>query len=174
MEKNRQSLLLLGLALIVLIVLHFFLASEIVKMLILTAVILISLLAFSIGIRELLSPASRLRHGLEHLEHHLTQDPSAVLQEKYLHLHDLYLKLSEKEKRNFYGRLVHFRKQLEDHLRSEKRVEHLLTTVKKGTIAQRKKIFHELEKEFKKLPRVVGEKFYPHVVHAKEELEKGI
>jgi len=159
---------------IILIALNFFIASETVKMLIISAVILLSLFALSIGVRELFSPASRLRHGLEHLEHHLGEVPSALLQEKYLHLHDLYLKLSEKEKRNFYGRLVHLRKELEEHLRSEKQVEHLLEKVKKGTLAQRKKIFHELEKECKKLPRATEEKFYPHILHVKEELEKGI
>lgn len=174
MEKNRQGLLFLGLALIVLIALHFFVAGETVKMLILSAVIIISMFALSVGMRELFNPASRLRQGLEHLEHHLEESSSAALQEKYLHLHDLYLKLSEAEKRNFYGRLVKLRELLESHLHIEKRVEHLLEAVKKGTLVQRKKIFHELEKEFKKLPRLASEKFYPHLLHAQEELEKGI
>jgi hypothetical protein len=92
------------------------------------------------------------------------------LKNSYMQIYSLYMKLSEKQKQNFYAKINMLREALEEQLRAEKKVQLLLEDVKKGSTGDQKKVYAEIEKNFQKLSRKVQEKYNSQVMHIKEGL----
>ncbi len=176
MRKGAAKLIFVvfALALLVLLALYFWLKDEPLRVGVLLVLVIIALFTISLGVREVFGPESRLRKSLKELEESAQQESSTALQQEYLRLYDLYLKLSERQKQNFYARISAVRETLEKHLQNEKHFEVLLAEVKKGTLVQRRKAFQDLKDLFEELPLNVQERYFPEFSHVKEELEKGV
>lgn len=136
--------------------------------------IVIILLMIAIPVYQyFLRPSSRLRKKLEQVNDDLSEETIETLKEQYQEIHRLYLKLSEKEKQNFYGRVDKIREEIEEHLTCEKKIEELSITSSKGTIKERKKSYDQLYKHYRHLPVKSKQKHYPRIVQLREELERG-
>src|SRR3989338_2750494 len=60
------------------------------------------------------SAANKLRLLLPELEQRADQEAPDTLQESYIRLYELYMRLAEKKKPHFYGRLMKLREKLEE------------------------------------------------------------
>lgn len=154
--------------------LYFLLSGEKVKLALLIATVLLFLVFLGFSLRRLFSPAHKLKRALRKMQPLVSQRAPADLREPYQQIYAWYMKLSEREKQNFYASVTQLREELEENLQREKTVETLLEEAKKGTLLQRKKAFQKLEEEFAQLPIKVQEKYFPSLTQLKEELEKGV
>ena len=83
------------------------------------------------------------------------------------------MRLSEKEKQNFYGRVMKLRETLEEQLKTEKKVEGLLQNRSSGSLRERQKKYEEIQSLLPTLSKATQEKYYSQLVQLKEELERG-
>jgi hypothetical protein len=116
--------------------------------------------------------SNRLRRKLKKIHPLIPEESSHILKDDYLGIYNLYLKLSEGKKQNFYGRVSKLREKLEDQLKNEKKMEELFQNVK-GDLKQQKKVYLEINQQYQKLPFKVQKKYYPRIIRLREKLEKG-
>jgi parallel beta-helix repeat protein len=116
---------------------------------------------------------TRLRRRLRRLRPLLGEETAEILKSGYLGVYHLYLKLSEKHKQNFYGKVTKVRETIEEQLKAEKKIEELLEEEHKGGIKEQKERYLDIYHQYRKLPRKVKHKYYQHVVHLRERLERG-
>ena len=102
----------------------------------------------------------------------LNEESHSVLKEGYLEIYNLYLKLSEGRKQNFYGKVTKLREGIEVQLKAEKKVQELLGS-RKGDISDQKKQYLEAYKEYEKLSEKIKKKYYPDLVNFRDQLERG-
>ncbi len=119
------------------------------------------------------SIANRLRRMLKKTSSQLETEPTDIVKAHYLKIYDLYMKLPEKKKQNFYSRVNALRERLEEQLQAEKELERLLAKSDKGSIADQKKIYLSLFAKYEKLPRSVQHQYYPQIVQLRDRLERG-
>lgn len=146
---------------------------ETIYLLVLAGVIVL-VLAAVVGIRVTFgSKKHKLRKLLQEMEKKVSSESVEMLKGKYVRAYDLYLRLSEKHKQNFYGRITKIREKMEEQLKAAKKVEELLqkSTVTDFSLLQRQ--YEEMYDYFKKLPASMQQKYYPQIMHVKEVLEKG-
>ena len=121
----------------------------------------------------LTSTKNKLRKLLQELEHLILQESADTLKSRYVQAYNFYLKLSEKNKSNFYGRITKLREKMEQQLKAAKKVEELLEKSTMTNISLLRKQYEEMYAYFRKLPASVQQKYYPQIMHVKEVLEKG-
>lgn len=119
------------------------------------------------------SAANRLRRMLKKISLMIDSEPIEEVKKLYLKIYDLYMKLSEKKKQNFYAKVNTLREQLEKHLQNEKELERLLQKTEKGGIKEQKKNYLDLFSIYEKLPRKVQSQYYPQIVQLRDRLERG-
>ena len=122
---------------------------------------------------EFLKTSSRVRRRLKKTKQSMSGTTIESLKNEYKSIYGLYLKLSNKEKRNFYSNVNNLREDIESQLRAEKIVGKLLSRSDHGTIHDQKKNYLKIYKEYQKLAPKSQEKYYPKIVSLREELEKG-
>ncbi|MBI4980855.1 hypothetical protein HZC30_04845 [Candidatus Woesearchaeota archaeon] len=144
------------------------------------SLITIAIIAFSVVIVFLIfmiwlefTPHSKLRKKLNRLVHTVDDESTETLKEAYQEVYNLYLKVSEKNKSNFYSRIVQLREKIEAQLKAEKRVEELLQKSAQAGFTEMKTIYDELYTHYLKLPAKTQHKYYVHVNHLKDQLERG-
>lgn len=115
----------------------------------------------------------RLRRKLKKLAPMLGEESSELLKEHYVEVYNLYMKLSEKHKQNFYSKVTKFREQIEEQLKAEKKIEELLQLSTKGSFAEQRKVYLEIYDTYLKLPVKVQQKYYSNIVHLRDQLERG-
>lgn len=115
----------------------------------------------------------QLRKKLKEIEPRLSQEPLDVLKEKYLKIYTLYLKVSEKEKRNFYALISRLRESIEEKLQADKKLEELCQKAGQGSLAERKKTLEEIQKLIQTLPEKAKEKYFSEMKQLEEQLEQG-
>lgn len=131
-------------------------------------------LAVVIGLMATFSSKKhKLRKLLQEMERRVSLESADMLKSRYVQAYNLYLKLSEKNKQNFYGRLTKLREKMEEQLKAAKKVEELLQKSTVTNITLLKKQYEEMYGHFRKLPASVQQKYYPQLMHVKEVLEKG-
>lgn len=118
-------------------------------------------------------PSARLRKKLETVRKAVSEETIETLKEHYKEIYRLYLKLTEKEKQNFYAGVEKIRAVIEEHLLHEKKMEELSSSASKGRIKERKKSYDELYNHYQHLPAKTKQKHYPKIVQIREELERG-
>ncbi|MBT4936136.1 hypothetical protein HOL21_00665 [Candidatus Woesearchaeota archaeon] len=91
----------------------------------------------------------------------------------YLDIYELYLKMSEKNKRNFYVPITHIRDTVEEQLRAEKKMQQSLNQTVRGDITQQKEAYESAYSQYQKLPDATKQQYYAQVVHLREKLENG-
>jgi flagellar basal body-associated protein FliL len=116
---------------------------------------------------------NRLRRLLKKIEPMVDIEATEEVKSLYLRIYDLYMKLSEKKKQNFYAKVNSLRERLEEHLQNEKEIERLLKTTEKGSIDDQKKKYFKIYAIYEKLPRKVQNQYYPQVVQLRDRLERG-
>ena len=120
----------------------------------------------------LTSPRNRIKRKLRKIHPMLGQESHDILKTGYLEIYHLYLKLSEGHKQNYYSKVTKLREKLEDQLKAEKQVQELLEN-RKGDIKEQKEQYLEAYQEYQKLPEKVKKKYYPELVHFRDQLERG-
>lgn len=119
------------------------------------------------------SAANRLRRMLKKITPMASSEPMDEVKKLYLKTYNLYMKLSEKKKQNFYARVNSLRESLEEHLQKERELERLLTETEKGSVDEQKKKYLKLYAIYEKLPRKVQNQYYPQMVQLRDRLERG-
>ncbi|MEK6863436.1 MAG: hypothetical protein AABW53_01940 [Nanoarchaeota archaeon] len=132
-----------------------------------------AVIALISGVAWEFSPVNRLRRALRKMAPLIDQEPSETTKKYYLEIYALYLKMSEKKKKNFYTRVNSLRERIETHLKSEKEIERLFQKVDKGSLTEQKNIYLEIYKAYSGLPRKVQEEYYTHLVQLRDRLERG-
>ena len=176
MEKRGSLLVpfvLLILVIAVLAIFYFKVESESVQTLLLSLLVLVILFGGGGILVMLLQRATKLRKRLKEMDAALSQESLDILKSKYLEIYAIYMKLSEKEKQNFYARVTKVREQIEEQMKAEKKVEQLLEQAGKGTITEQKENYDALHDYYDKLSQKTQQKYYSQVTQIKEQLEKG-
>ncbi len=153
--------------------LYFISDNAVIRMLSLAlcvALILIGVIYFPL---HFTSHSSGFKTRIERAESLLLTENSTRLKQEYQKLHDLYDKLSLKQKREVYGLLTNFRTEIEEIIRSAKLLEELTGKIGQGGLDGQKQRYEEMQELYQTLPQTEQEKWYPHLSHAKELLEKG-
>jgi len=118
-------------------------------------------------------PYNRLKRKLSRLLPMLVDGTSEQLKSNYLDVYNLYLKLSDKHKQNFYSRITRIREEIEDHLKAENAVKQMLDKAHDGDIDDQKMNYLTLYKQYQKLPATVQKKYYANIVQLRDRLERG-
>jgi len=119
------------------------------------------------------SGPNRLRRMLKKTTSQIETEPTDIVKAQYLNIYNLYMKLPEKKKQNFYSRVDQLRERLEEQLQAEKELTRLLAKSDKGSIEEQKKIYLGLFAKYEKLPRSVQHQYYPQIVQLRDRLERG-
>jgi len=117
---------------------------------------------------------NRLRRRLKKAQSLTGEASSELLKEHYMGSYNLYLKLSEGKKRNFYSQVTQLREQIEEQLKTEKKMEELLLRSSQANFNDQKKMYMELYTTYLKLPPQVQQKYYSGLVQLREQLERGV
>lgn len=150
--------------------------SHVEKELLRIAILSAAMVILAVGIILVIvmaGPKNKLRKLLKELESAVARESAETLKGKYVAVYNLYLKLSEKSKQNFYGRITKLRERMEGQLKAEKKVQELLEKSSVTNITLLRKQYEEMYGYFRKLPVAVQQKYYPQIMHVKEKLEKG-
>ena len=118
------------------------------------------------------SKHQKLRRKLDSINSIAQGESLEKMKEAYKEIYNLYMKVSEKYKRNFYAKVVEIRERIERKLKACKKVEILVENIGKGTIKQQEKNYNELHAIYQRLPEQMKKNYYHHIVHAKELLGK--
>jgi len=140
---------------------------------ILFAVIVIAVAALIWYILWEFSAANRLRKMLKKIVPMIDSEAMEEVKKLYLKIYNLYLKLSEKKKHNFYARVSSLRETIEEHLQKEKELERFLQDTEKGSIEEQKERYLKLYAIYEKLPKKVQSQYYPQIVQLRDRLERG-
>ncbi len=166
-------LIIVGLLPFLFLGLYFISDNPVVRMLSLAlcvALILIGVIYFPL---HLTSHSSSFKSRVERAESLLLTENIDRLKQEYQMLHTLYDKLSLKQKRDGYDLLTNFRSEIEEIIRSTKQLEALVGKVGQGGLEGQKQRYEEMEQLFQTLPKKEQDRWYSHLSHAKELLEKG-
>ncbi len=142
-------------------------------LIILLAVFLLVVLTLIFTYLHFSSTKNKLRRKLKKIS---LSEPIGSLKYQYQEIYNLYLKLSESNKRNFYSKVIGFREEIENKLKAEKKIEDLSQstgTSSAGDFDQQRKNYQEMVKLSSKLSPDVLEEYNPQLAHLKEQLEQG-
>ncbi len=117
-------------------------------------------------------PPNRLRRRLNKLKSEVDEEYYELLKNDYLSVYNLYLKLSENHKQNFYAKITEMREKIEENLKAEKKMEELLESADQGEVSERKKAYLRAYNNYQKLPEKVKQKYYPRIVRLRDRLER--
>jgi hypothetical protein len=166
------TLILLGVSLILFLVLSLISDSKIILTISFSLFLITLILSSFYLYLHFFDKNSKIRKQLNELQNILNTSSIDILKSKYLSSYELYLKLSEKEKRNFYAKINNFRETIEEHLKTQKKVELFLENAVKGALDDQKENFAQLMDHFKKLPQAEQEKYLSQLNSIKERLER--
>ena len=115
----------------------------------------------------------KLKKQINLLEKKLPTESMETLKPIYVKLYDLYLGLTGSDKASFYSRVNKLRDVLEEHLRSEKELELLLTDINSGSVTEQKNKLSKIQKVFETLPLKSQSKYEQRIKQLKNRLELG-
>ncbi|GEM_PF-2475696 len=116
-----------------------------------------------------------LKKKLTQAENLVPQESTEVIKSFYLKIYHLYLKLSEKQKQNFYSRINALRENIEKILQAEKKVKEGLAKIESKTnFSELKEIYQKINESYQKLPEKVQQNYYSQITALKSKLERGI
>ncbi|MBU0469927.1 MAG: right-handed parallel beta-helix repeat-containing protein [Nanoarchaeota archaeon] len=116
---------------------------------------------------------NRLRRKLKKLSVEVDEEYYDLLKKDYLGIYNLYLKVSEKKKQNFFSQVTRIREKIEENLKAEKEIEKMLERADEGNLEERKKNYLKIYKDYQKLPEKVRQRYYAHIVQLRDRLERG-
>lgn len=116
---------------------------------------------------------NKLRKKLKKLNLLLAQGSSQKLKQGYLEVYNLYLKLSDKHKQNFYTKITKIRESIEENLKAENNIVKLLEKSGRGGLDEQKTNYREIRRNYQKLSPKIKEKYYQDIVRLRERMERG-
>ena len=119
-------------------------------------------------------PAARLRRRLRGTHRVLHDASTGTLKGHYAGIYKLYMKLSEKNKQNFYANVSKIREHIEEQLKAQKEIEMLFDKAQFGDLQSRKRAYMQIYEEYQKLPASTQAEVYPKMVDLRERLERGV
>lgn len=140
---------------------------------VLLSIIVVTVLALLLYVTWEFSAANRLRRMLKKIQPMVDSEPMDEVKKLYVKTYNLYMKLSEKKKHNFYSRVNSLRETVEEHLQKERELERLLQDADKGSISEQKEKYLKLYAIYEKLPQIVQNKYYSQIVQLRDRLERG-
>ena len=103
-------------------------------------------------IANFFSAEMKLRHKLEEIESSLGTISLEVLKQRYLGIYNLYLKTSERYKRNYYGRVNKIRERVESYIQAKNKIDNLLRGINRGSLQERQGRYQEIHAAYQALP----------------------
>jgi len=173
---NKKPIILTFILMLVIIAVSIFLfiyfESELLQLIVLIVLIL-SVLSFAgYFYWHSFGKAIKLKKMLRHAEL-LFKEGSEEIKDFYLQIYHHYLTLPEKHKPNHYSKVVRLREKIAGQLKTEKEIKELLDDHDPGNLKERKKKYFNLQHHYHQLPEKVQQKYYHHLVHLKDQLERG-
>jgi|SRR3989344_3589276 len=161
------SLLLLG-------VLYILIDNEDIQLIILILSFVILIVGLFIYFLSTTSLKRKIRKQISKIMFNLDAFSIDTLKESYLNIYRSYMRLSEKNKQNFYTSVNKLRQEIEDKLKAKKKLELLIDQVSVGSIEEQKQTFENINKLYQQLPHPDQEQYSAQIQHLKEKLEKGL
>lgn len=166
------SLIILPIAVAVLIIIYYAVSDQKLKVSALSLAAFLALLFLIIGYNSFFSAANRLRRKLQQVPTITQGESIAKMKQHYLEIYNLYNKLTERHKQNFYAQITEIRERIERKLKADKKLELLVQTIGKGSLEEQKRNYQEMFELYRRLPEAVKQKYYAHIVHARSLLER--
>ncbi|HLC81376.1 MAG TPA: hypothetical protein VJH68_01850 [Candidatus Nanoarchaeia archaeon] len=177
MDKKAVSgsiifLIIIPIAIAVLIILYYAISDQRLKIGYLSLALALAVMALIILYVHFFSSSSRLRKKLQ-LVPSITQGESIEkMKQYYQEIYNLYTRLAERHKPNFYANITEIRERIERKLKADKKMELLVLNIGKGSLADQNSNYREMFELYRRLPEAVKQKYYAHLVHARKLLEK--
>lgn len=161
------SLLLLG-------ILYFLIDDETIQLIILVLSLVILIIGLFIYSLSASSLKRKIRKQLSKIMFNLDAFSIDTLKENYLDIYRSYMKLSEKNKQNFYTSVNKLRQEIEEKLKAQKKLELLIDQASVGSFEEQKQTLENITKLYQQLPHPDQEQYSAQIQHLKEKLEKGL
>lgn len=117
--------------------------------------------------------STQIKKAFQSISVILSTESIDVLKEKYKELYQIYLNLSEKQKQNYYHKLMEIREEIETQLKASKKIEELLHKVQSASLEEKQRLYDEFHELFLKLSAQTQQHYYSSLVHIKDQLERG-
>lgn len=117
------------------------------------------------------SAFNKLNRRLKKINPLLNKESSEAVKKLYLEIYELYLKLSEKKKLVVYSKIKWLREEIETNLRTEKKMEELLSELDQKGVKQLKAKYTEIYNLYRSLPEKVQSRYYSQVTQLRTQLE---
>lgn len=166
------SFVLIAFVVAIMVILYFLADTESAQTLLLSLLLIVVVFSSIILFWQHGHKVNKLRKKLLELEQLLGKESVESIKERYIAIYNLYLKLSETQKQNFYGRITTIREKLEEQLKAETKMGELLQRAE-SSMTERRKNYNFMYENFQKLPQKVQQQYYPQVIALKQQLEKG-
>ncbi|MBT6774652.1 hypothetical protein HOA91_04740 [Candidatus Woesearchaeota archaeon] len=173
---NKKPIVLTFILMLIIIAvsigLFIYFESELLQLIVLIVLIL-SVLSFAgYFYWHSFGKTNKLKEMLDHAEL-LFKEGSEEIKSFYLQIYHHYLTLPEKHKPNYYSKVVRLREKIANQLKTEKEIKELLDNHDSGNLRRRKEKYLKLQQHYHQLPEKVQGKYYHHLVHLKDQLERG-
>ncbi len=149
--------------------------DELVKKISLAVLALVLLIILFVLYKNKIHLPYSLKKKLTKAESLLEQESIETIKAFYLKIYHLYLKLSEKQKQNFYSRINALRENIEKILQAEKKVKEGLAEIgTKPNFSELKEIYQKINESYQQLPEKIQQNYYSQITELKFKLERGI
>ena len=118
------------------------------------------------------SSGQRLRRRLKKVEQRWEHFSIDLLKNEYSILCRLYLRSSERHKRNHYAHLMKVRQRLQSYLHDEHQLRQLLTRANDGTHEEQRKRYVLIYGLYTQLPSRAQEQYHTQLLQLREHLER--
>ncbi len=157
------------------IIIYLLIEDELVKKVSLVVLALVLLVLLFILYKNKIHLPYSLQKKLNKAESLLQQESIETIKAFYLKIYHLYLKLSEKQKQNFYSRINALRENIEKILQAEKKVKEGLAKIEsKPNFSELKEIYQKINQHYQQLPEQIQQHYYSQLTELKSKLERGI
>lgn len=173
MKKRGRWFVLIAFMIAGLVLLYFIVDSESLQTLVLSLLIIVVVFGAIILLWGHGNAVHVLSQKIQELEPLIARESAEALKDKYVEIYNLYMKLPENQKPNFYGKLMNIREKMEETMKAEKKMSELFDQAGKGGIVERRRNYALLYENFQKLPKRGQEVHYPKLIALKQSLGRG-
>ncbi len=177
MNKNKLNsstlfLIVVPIIMVVVVVVYYTIPNSAVRLIALIGIILLVITMITVIYDSFLSVSSRLRRKLAAVASSTTGDSIDNLKRSYADIYHIYSRLSERHKQNFYAQVTGLRERIERKMKADKKMELLIQNIGKGSLQEQKDNYLQMHEIYRRLPEPMQQKYYAHLVHARNLLEK--
>lgn len=151
------------------LILYLFSINPRVQAVSLPLLIIIVVVSLVYHLLHLFSPARKIEHLLQQVKNAAIDEKQAA----YLRIYQLYLRLSQRQQGKLYSSIMLLLRDIEAHLHAAKQVETLAEQNLNGSLEQQEAGYAQMHEHYKNLAPDQQQKWYHHLVHLKQRLERG-